>query len=129
MTNNLLAHIPSELPDELIQTLLTADSVRIERIISYGHASPPGFWYCQPEHEWVLIVQGAAHLKVIAENGTEQTIELNRGDYYHFPAQQRHRVDWTTPAEPTIWLAVFYGGKIDGNEKALRETDLRRVGG
>jgi len=75
----------------------------------------------------VLVVAGAAGLRVVDENGVEQTIELNRGDYWHFPAQQRHRVDWTTPAEPTIWLAVFYGGKIEGNEQTLRETDLRRV--
>jgi len=24
------------------------------------------------------------------------------------PAKCRHRVDWTDPDEPTVWLAVFY---------------------
>ena len=26
------------------------------------------------------------------------------------PAFKKHRVDWTTPDEPTVWLGVRYGG-------------------
>ena len=100
---NVLAQIPGELPEELFETLLTTPQVRIERIVSHGHASPPNFWYDQEEGEWILLLQGAARLTV-----DEQTIELRPGDCLNLPAHQRHRVDWTTPSEPTIWLAVFY---------------------
>jgi cupin 2 domain-containing protein len=27
------------------------------------------------------------------------------------PGGQKHRVEWTTPEEPTIWLAVHYGDR------------------
>ena len=42
------------LPEELFQTLLTTTNVRIERIISHGHASLEGFWYDQHTHERAL---------------------------------------------------------------------------
>ena len=44
-SSNLLAELPRQMPDELITTLLDAADVRIERIVSHGHASPEGFWY------------------------------------------------------------------------------------
>jgi cupin 2 domain-containing protein len=105
--HSLFAHIPAELPAELIEPLLSTGKVRIERIVTHGHASPGDFWYDQPEHEWVLLVQGAARLEV--SEGTElRKIEMRAGDYLHIPAHQRHRVAWTPPEEATIWLAVFY---------------------
>ncbi|HYH65925.1 MAG TPA: phosphoribosylaminoimidazole carboxylase, partial [Urbifossiella sp.] len=60
---NLFADLPARLPDELVTTLLEAADVRIERIVSHGHASPAGFWYDQPRHEWVLVTAGAAKLR------------------------------------------------------------------
>ncbi len=36
------------------------------------------------------------------------TVELRPGDCINIPAHQKHRVEWTTPDEPTVWLAVFY---------------------
>ena len=45
--SNLFAGIPAELPQELFQTLLATPGLRIERIVSLGHASPEGFWYDQ----------------------------------------------------------------------------------
>jgi cupin 2 domain-containing protein len=102
--HNLLAEIPDRLPDELVQTLLATPNVRIERIVSLGHASPAGFWYDQDQQEWVLLVQGAARLQF---EGDEKPIELRPGDFVQIAAHRRHRVEWTTPDEPTIWLAVF----------------------
>jgi hypothetical protein len=29
------------------------------------------------------------------------------GSHVNIPARQRHRVDWTDPDQPTVWLAVF----------------------
>ena len=81
--------------------------VKIERIVSDGHASPEGFWYDQEQNEWVLLVAGSAVLSIEKETGIEQ-IELVPGDYLLIPAHQRHRVESTSKTEKTIWLAVFY---------------------
>jgi cupin 2 domain-containing protein len=104
MPTNLLHDLPVTLPQELFTTLLQADNLRIERIVSHGHTSPPGFWYDQPQHEWVVVLQGAAKLSF-----GDKTIALHPGDFINIPAHTKHRVDWTTPHEPTIWLAVHYG--------------------
>lgn len=101
--SNIFADIPGSLPEEVVQTLLTAPGIRIERIISHGQASPPGFWYEQPDNEWVLLIQGAATLSI-----EDDVIELRPGNYLNLPAGRKHRVEWTTPDEPTIWLAIFY---------------------
>lgn len=105
--SSLFADLPSELPDELIQRLVTAPNVRIERIVSHGHASPPDYWYDQPEAEWVVVLRGAARLRF--EDGT---VEMRPGDHITIPAHRRHRVEWTTPDEPTVWLAVFYRDEV-----------------
>lgn len=102
-TRNLFADLPAELPDELIETLVESKSVRIERIVSHGHASPAGFWYDQPQAEWVVLLQGAARLRF-----EDQLVELRPGDWIHIPAHRRHRVEWTAAGEPTVWLAVHY---------------------
>lgn len=102
---NLFAGIPAELPDELTETVLDATNVRIERIVSHGQASPAGFWYDQTEHEWVMVMQGAARLLF---EGDAAPVELRAGDSLEIPAHRRHRVEWTTPDEQTVWLAVFY---------------------
>jgi cupin 2 domain-containing protein len=104
MTSNLFTDLPSPLPNEVFTAIVEAKSVRIERIVSHGHTSPDGFWYDQHQHEWVVVLQGAARLSVEGESK-----ELKPGDFINIPAHQKHRVEWTTPDEPTVWLAVFYG--------------------
>ena len=101
---NLFADLPLHLPKELVQTLLQAADMRIERIISHGHASPLDFWYNQKQSEWVVVLKGKARLQF--EDGV---VEMRPGDFINIPAFKKHRVDWTTPKEPTIWLAVHYG--------------------
>lgn len=105
MTANLFTDLPPHLPDELFTTLLEATDVRIERIVSRGHASPEGFWYDQDRHEWVVVLKGAARLRF-----EDEVIEMKPGDFMNIPAHRKHRVEWTPPDEPTIWLAVHYGG-------------------
>jgi cupin 2 domain-containing protein len=102
---NLFADLPGHIPDELITTLLENANLRIERIVSHGHASPDGDWYDQEQHEWVVVLKGAARLRFENEH---QLVELNPGEFIGIPAHRRHRVEWTTPDEPTIWLAIFY---------------------
>lgn len=103
--SSLLRNIPKDLPEELIETIGSSDSVRIERIVSRGHASPKDFWYDQEQNEFVLLVQGSARL--IVEN-MDNPVVLNAGDYIDIPAHVRHRVEWTDPDCETIWLAVHY---------------------
>ena len=103
MSPNLFADLPVHLPDEVFTTLVESACVRIERIVSHGQASPEGFWYDQDEHEWVVVLKGAARLRF-----EDQTIEMKPGDFVNIAAHRKHRVEWTTPEEPTVWLAVFY---------------------
>lgn len=101
---NMFEDVPTGLPDELVQGLLAAPGLRIERIVSHGNASPEGFWYDQDTHEWVLLVSGAARLRFEGE----EPVEMTAGSYLDIPAHQRHRVEWTDPQQPTIWLAIHY---------------------
>jgi cupin 2 domain-containing protein len=54
-----------------------------------------------------LVLKGAARLRF---EGDELLVEMRPGDFVNIPAHQRHRVEWTTPDEPTIWLAIYYEG-------------------
>lgn len=97
---------PPELPAELVETLARVRGVRIERIVSRGHASPEGFWYDQGEDEWVAVLSGRARLGF--ESGERR--DLGPGDWLWLPAGLRHRVEWTDPDVDTVWLAVYIGG-------------------
>ena len=102
---SLLEGIPVELPEELFDTICSTDTVKIERIVSKGHASPKGFWYDQDRNEFILVVQGSAGLKFESE---EDVVVLRAGDYLNIRAHAKHRVEWTDSACETIWLAVHY---------------------
>ena len=104
--HNLLRDLPDARGGEVTDTLLAAPGVRIERIVSLGQASPPGFWYDQAEDEWVLLLAGAARLRFADE---PQDRRLGPGDAVHIAAHRRHRVAWTDPSVPTVWLAIFHG--------------------
>ncbi len=103
MIDNLFSDLPQKLPDELVVRLLNTAHVRIEKIVSLGHASPEGYWYDQDQHEWVVLLKGRARLTV-----EDQTVDMSPGDFLDLPAHKKHRVEWTTPTEPTVWLAIFY---------------------
>ena len=102
---NILRQLPDARSAEIVKTLLAARGVRIERIVSFGQASPDGFWYDQAEAEWVLLLAGAARLHFADE--AEPRV-LGPGDYLHIAAHRRHRIEWTDPERPTVWLAVFH---------------------
>jgi cupin 2 domain-containing protein len=103
---NLLRDLPDARGGEVAQTLLAAPGLRIERIVSHGQASPPHFWYDQEEAEWVLLLEGAARLRFADE---PEARVLAPGDHLDIAAHRRHRVEWTAPDRPTVWLAVFRG--------------------
>lgn len=108
MINNLFANLPrSTLENEQFFELLKRSGLRIERILSTGQSSPPDFWYEQAEGEWVLLLQGEAHLRFADE---AESHHLKAGDYLDIAAHRRHRVDWTSADETTVWLAIHYSG-------------------
>ena len=102
---NLLRDLPDAGATEITEALVSGPGLRIERIVSFGQASPEGFWYDQDEAEWVVLLAGAARL--CFENET-QARALGPGDWVEIAAHRRHRVEWTDPDQPTVWLAVFY---------------------
>ena len=102
---SLFENIPSELPEEIFDTISSTDNVKIERIVSRGHASPEGFWHDQENNEFVLIVSGSAGLKLENE---DDILVLKTGDYFNIEAHVKHRVEWTDSTCETIWLAVHY---------------------
>jgi cupin 2 domain-containing protein len=102
---NVFAAIPDRLAAELVEPLIQTASLRLERIVSTGHVTPPGEWYDQERPEWVLLLSGAATLRFEQE---QAPIALRPGDHLLIPAHSRHRVEWTDPEQPTVWLALHY---------------------
>jgi cupin 2 domain-containing protein len=96
MTANIFDGLPENLSEEVFEDIIRAPNVRIERIVSRGHASPEVGWYDQEENEWVILF----------EDGRQ--FVLKKGDYLNIPAHLKHRVLWTDKQDFTIWLAVFY---------------------
>ena len=104
---NLFAGVNHDANEERFDTLVSRNGVLIERIVSTGQASPPGFWYDDAREEWVALLAGAATLEFA--DTAEPPRRLLPGDYVHIPAHCRHRVSWTDPAVPSVWLAVYVG--------------------
>jgi len=91
--------------EEQFDELVNSDSMRVERIVSTGQASPPGFWYDQEQAEWVVLLSGSAELQFADD---PVPLLLNPGDFVNIAAHRRHRVNWTDPDQSTVWLAVHY---------------------
>ena len=102
---NLFAELPKSLPDELIENLVEEPGLRLERIVSAGHVTPAGEWYDQDSDEWVVLLTGAAKLRLQAP---EEVLVMVPGDFVKISAQRKHRVDWTDSNEPTVWLALHF---------------------
>ncbi len=102
---NLFSPLPPAIPEELFDSLLQTDLFKLERIVSAGQATPPGNWYDQEMHEWVLLLSGSAGLLF---EGEKDVRVLRPGDYVLIPAHRRHRVEWTDGEQKTVWLALHY---------------------
>ena len=103
LRGNLLGGLPPRQAEEQVDRLIDGAAVRIQRIVSTGQASPPGFWYDQADDEFVVLLSGAARLRFEADN---LSLDLKPGDWVEIPAHERHRVEWTQAEPPTVWLAV-----------------------
>lgn len=88
---------------ERFEDLLCRPGVRIERILSAGHITPPDQPYVQGWDEWVIVLEGAARLSLAGE----REITLAAGEHLLIPAGVPHLVTYT--ADPTVWLAVHIG--------------------
>jgi cupin 2 domain-containing protein len=104
LAGNLLEQLPRALQESL-ETVTSRGEVRFERIVSTGQASPTDFWYDQNENEFVVLLAGAATLRI---EGEECVLEMRPGSFVEIPAHRRHRVECTQTDPPTIWLAVFF---------------------
>lgn len=104
--SNLFDDLSAKLPAERIDVLLSAPGIRVERIVSTGHVTPPGEWYDQDTDEWVVVLRGRARLRIESESDAR---DLYPGDHVLLRAHVRHRVEWTDDAGPTVWLALHYG--------------------
>jgi cupin 2 domain-containing protein len=102
---NVFASLPTALLEELVERLVDTPAVTIERIVSTGHRTPAGEWYDQDTDEFVLLLRGRAALRF---EDASALAALAPGDWLDIPAHRRHRVEWTDPAAPTVWLAVHY---------------------
>lgn len=100
---NIFAQIPDQVPKEIFTALFTNPHVRIERIVSKGHTSQSDEWFDQDWDEWLILLQGRAILKY--EN-SGQEVDMIPGSFILIPARTKHRVTFTQPEMPTIWLAV-----------------------
>lgn len=102
--SNLLADLPDASGGEVFQALLRRPGCRIERIVSYGQVTPVDRPYVQAHEEWVLLLAGRA---IVSVEGVEK--RLLPGDHLLIPAHAVHRVTFTDPDNPTIWLALHLG--------------------
>jgi cupin 2 domain-containing protein len=104
--NIFTAAMPHE--GEECVTIFETATVRIERILSHSHQSPPGFWYDQDQDEWVMVLKGRAVVEF--EDGA--AVEMTAGDHLTIRRHLKHRVRETS--DETLWLAVH----ANANEKS-----------
>jgi predicted metal-dependent hydrolase len=119
---NLFRTIPAARAAEVFETIIQNKGLTLERIISHGQATPAGEWLSQERDEWVLLARGQARLRFEKEG----EISLEPGDYVHIPAGTSHRVEWTDPEIPSIWLALHYEAASDMTERA-REGRIQKI--
>ena len=122
---NLFADIPTDLPEELAETLLTDGDVRIERIVSRGHCSPGGFWYDQDRHEWVVVLRGAGTRAFSAGADISEFDTARTGDQAkHYDALNHSAFEAVAHcAKPTI--AMVWGYCLGGGLEIAICCDLR----
>jgi cupin 2 domain-containing protein len=99
---NIFATAAAPAAGERFETLLEHKNLIIERIVS-SSSIPPNH-YCQPQDEWVLLVQGTADIEIDGK-----TEALKAGDYVFLPANTPHCVK--SVSDGALWLAVHLHSK------------------
>jgi len=87
---------------ESFRTLLDLPGIRLEQIVSNGHASAEGFWCDQKQPERVMLVRGEAVLRF--DPGGDVTLKTS--DFLLIAANTRHRVE--SVSDDAVWLALHF---------------------
>ncbi len=104
--NNIFSDLPDNLPEEIFETLISCESVKIERIISpKSYKMPDDKWFNEDTDEFVILLKGSAALLFKAKN---ERVILKPGDYIYIPRNIEHNVESTDKEVQTIWLAVHF---------------------
>ncbi len=102
VTGNLFSNVQhTEGPEEFF-TLLKDGNVEVQKIVSHGTSSE---WFDQDTAEFVALLQGEARLLF---EGKSEELVMGPGDFVGIPKHKRHRVTYTAPDRPTVWLAFHW---------------------
>lgn len=104
MVKNIFRNLPNNSDKELFENIFERKDIVIERIASYGNASPENFWYNQSNDEWVVLLCGEAEIE-FKDNKTQKIVA---GDYLFIPSHQEHRVSYVSKEPNCIWLAIHF---------------------
>lgn len=114
---NLFENVPEATDggkaDEVIDMIARTDDLVVERIVSTnGYASRADDWYDQAESEFCTVLRGAARLLFQDEGGERgHVVDMQPGAWVVIPAHVKHKIEWTCPDVPTVWVAVKWKGK------------------
>lgn len=108
---------------ELMEDLLQGRDCRVERIVSWGQATPEGEWYDQELDEWVLVLEGEALLECRGRGQGRERVRLGRGDSLFLPGTCGTGC-WKPAAPASGWpcMAIYHCRPAERNEKAPRLT-------
>lgn len=60
---NIYVSLPTAKREEVFETILRRKGLKIERITSFGQATPEGEWLKEKKNEWVVLLKGRAVLR------------------------------------------------------------------
>ncbi len=101
-----LLHSPNGSPVEEVLDLVKNPAFRLEHLVSHGQPSPPGFWYDQPQEEWVVLLRGSARLAFAEGDSAIASLDLIAGESLTIPAHRKHRVE--TVSDDAVWIALHF---------------------
>ena len=100
---NIFENLKISSSQEVFETIIENNKIKIERIISNGQITPHGIWYDQELNEFVTLLKGKATIILKKPN---RTINLKGGDFLIINAHEKHRVEYTS--KDALWLALHY---------------------
>lgn len=103
--SNLLNQLKPQLGKERHRLIHSGPNWRLELIHSSDASSSSGYWYDQPEHEWITLLRGSATLLL---KDPDESLDLSVADQVHLVPHRLHRVERTDPPPGTVWLALFW---------------------
>jgi hypothetical protein len=96
---NIFAELPQSISDEVFQEIIHGERFRLERIISFGQATPGGQWYDQERDRccasrWNLLVW--RHHSEWAQSNANQRVLLGHDRTRRYPQCGCHPEDRST---------------------------------